>query len=200
MEFVVKDLRDIRLSIPIGILEDHKLVSRTWVTWFPLGISRHASKPSSAFVVKVQLHRFCNIRKLGLIGKKLDLETLWNLGLRNELIGSQIAKRFGLRILLPRITESGLWNEQFTGIVVTGSRRNWFALSDIPTVLISDLGHPTNLGILQRKRFFIPSTTTTVNVPTVEHAIVLKMHPAFIVDSGSKFLEAILVESRCYIV
>ena len=200
MEFVVKDFRDVRFAIPIGIFKDHKLIPGAWVAWFPLGISRHASKPSSTFVIEVQLHGLSNIWELGLIGKQLDLETLWNLGLRDELIGRQVAKRFGFGILLPWIAKSCLRDKQFAGIVIVGSRRYGFALSDVPAVLVAHLCHPSNLGVLQREGLFVPRAATTVNIPSVEHAIILQVHPALFVDSRAKLFKSILIESSGNIV
>ena len=111
MEFVVEDFRHVSFSVVVGIFEDHELVTRSRVPWFPLRVGGHASQPGTASVVEIQLDGFGDVRELGLIGEEFDFETWGDLRLSDEFIGAQVAKFFGFGVLLPWVSESGLRNE-----------------------------------------------------------------------------------------
>ena len=67
-------------------------------------------------------------------------------------------------------------------------------MSDIPAILIAKLCHAPDLGVLEREGFFVPGASTAVDIPAIEHSVVLKVHPAFVVDERAEFFKAVLFQ------
>ena len=65
------------------------------------------------------------------------------------------------------------------------------ALGDVPDVAIADGGHGADFDDFAREGFGVPGAAAAVNVPAVEHAVVLEVDPGLVVDGVAKFSEGV---------
>ena len=183
-ECVAEDGALIGHAVGVGILQDHELVGWLGVAWLPLRIAGHRRDPEPALRVKSHLHGVGNLREAALVGKELDLEAR-----RHGATGNQVGRRldhrttlgiFAVRLLW--VTKPSLRHEQVARARVVGYGRHRFPGGDIPDIAVADGGHVSQLGILAREGFRVPGAAAAVDIPAVDHSVVLQVHPRLVVD------------------
>ena len=177
VQFVVKNSALVSLTITVGVFQNDELVARARVAWLPLRVARHARNPQPAFVVKIDLHRLGNVGEFCFVGKQLDFKTGWNSRILDKLLWGQIAQGFGFGVLLTGITKSGFRNKQIACTRIIRLGRHGFASSNVVAIAIANRGHGANLGVFLRECLRIECATATVDIPTIHHAVVLRMEP-----------------------
>ena len=183
-------------AVGVGILQNHELVSRLGVARLPLRIAGHRRDPEPALGIKRQLHGVGDLREAALVGKEFDLEAG-----RHGAVGDQVGRRlddrttlgiFAVRLL--RVTKPCLRQEQVARARVVGNRRHRLSGGDIPDVLVADGGHVPQLCILAGEGFRVPGAAAAVDIPAVDHSVVLHVHPRLVVDRRAQPREIFSVE------
>ena len=92
--------------------------------------------------------------------------------------GDRYAQLLGLGVLLPRVAEPGRRDDQVAGLAVVRLVGDRLALGDVPDVPVADGGHVADLDVLAGERLGVAGPPAAVDVPAVEHPVVLLVDPA----------------------
>ena len=190
VELVVERGALVGFAVAVGVFEDEQLVVGRRVAGLPLRVVRHARDPEPALVVEVHLHGFGQFREHRLVREQLDLHAGCHGATLDELVRRQVAEVVCFGVLLPRLAEPRGRNVKVAGPGVVRLVGDLFALGDVPDVAISDRGHRPQLGVLAREGLGVVGAAAAVDVPAVDHAVVLLMHEGLVDDRGEKFIHS----------
>ncbi len=179
VELVVEDRTLVGLLVAVSVFEDHELVLRRRVAGQPLRVTWHRGDPQSSLGIKRHLHRIGDLRKPRLIGEEPDLEALRHRAGLDELFRRQ-NRRPALWIFtvgLPWLAKPGLRLEEVAGARIVGHRRHGLPRGEIPDPAVADCRHLADLHVLAGKRLRVPGAAAAIDIPAVDHPIVLHVHP-----------------------
>ena len=184
MELVVEDRTLVGLLVAVSVFEDHELVLRRRVAGQPLWITWHRGDPQSSLGIKRHLHRIGDLGKPRFIGKEPDLEALRHGAALDELFRRQ-NRRPALWVFtvgLPWLAKPGLRLEEVAGARIVGHRRHGLPGGEVPDPAVADCRHLADLHVLAGKRLRVPGAAAAIDIPAVDHPIVLQVHPRLVVD------------------
>ena len=193
VELVVEDGAFVGAAVAVGVFENEQAVAGSRVARLPHGIGRHAADPEAAAVVEVDLLGLGEFGELALAGEEFDFEVLGDLHRLDAFFGREVFELVGFGVVLGWIAEAGSAARSARRCCCR-RRAGVFALGDVPDVAIADGGHGADFGDFAGEGFGVPGAAAAVDVPAVEHAVVLEVDPRLVVDGVAEFLEGVRIQ------